>query len=251
MPAAAILPSSSGGKLNSVRLAASASPASVRTGTGAGSWPRLLWERAGVRVGFSCMGAFGCRPAADLWSRGGRRDDRRSRCSCRQRRGRFWPAAAKQNDRKYRRNSDLVLRFFGSSLIVPRRLASAILTASVFSADRSHVPLARRRAAAALVSGTLDRGAVWRWAAQPPCRRTVAAVLGGPAAAAWWPYSTAALATATAWLLSTAWLHWRLAAWRPAELRGRLRRLMALAFSELLVASFAGLLAVARAICRA
>ncbi|HZN36292.1 MAG TPA: hypothetical protein VFB80_20830 [Pirellulaceae bacterium] len=68
------------------------------------------------------------------------------------------------------------------------------------------------------------------------------AALGGPAAAGLWPYSIAALVAATAWLLSTAWLHWRLVARRPAELHGHLRRLMTLALSELLVASFAALL---------
>ena len=69
-----------------------------------------------------------------------------------------------------------------------------------------------------------------------------AGVLHGPAASALWPYSAAALLAATAWLLSTAWLHWRLAEWRPPEWRGRLRRLGALAVSESIVAAFAGVL---------
>ena len=68
------------------------------------------------------------------------------------------------------------------------------------------------------------------------------AVIRGVPAPDWRPYSAAALAATTVWLLSTAWLHWRLCDWRPDELRSRLRRLLALAVSELLVACFAGLI---------
>jgi hypothetical protein len=66
------------------------------------------------------------------------------------------------------------------------------------------------------------------------------AALGG--VADWRPYSIAALLAATAWLVATAWLHWRLADWQPAELSGRFRRLLPLAFSDAIVAAFAGLL---------
>ena len=66
------------------------------------------------------------------------------------------------------------------------------------------------------------------------------AALGG--ISDWRPYSIAALLAATAWLVATAWLHWRLADWQTAELPGRFRRLLQLAFSDALVAAYAGLL---------
>ena len=66
------------------------------------------------------------------------------------------------------------------------------------------------------------------------------AALGG--VTDWRPYSIAALLAATAWLVATAWLHWRLADWQAAELPGRFRRLLPLAYSDAVVAAFAGLL---------
>lgn len=55
-----------------------------------------------------------------------------------------------------------------------------------------------------------------------------------------WHYTAAALAAATLWLLSTAWLHWQLAEYRPNP--RRFWRLLPLAISDLLVACFAGLI---------
>ena len=53
--------------------------------------------------------------------------------------------------------------------------------------------------------------------------------------AAWWPYVMAVLIATTAWLLSAAWLHWRLAHWQADDPMQRLMRLLMNAVSDLLV----------------